>query len=76
MMAKEFLSQRRIPFEYVDVNTLDDPTATLRAITGGPIATPVVVVGDEHRVGFDPEWMDDAIARNLETKAATRPKET
>ncbi len=30
---------------------------TLRAITGGPMATPTVLIGEEHVVGFDPDWM-------------------
>ncbi len=58
MQAKEFLSRKGVPFEYVDVTQLADPAATLRAITGGPVATPTIVIGDAWQVGFDPEWIE------------------
>ena len=57
-MAREFLSQRGVDFDYVEIADLDDPLGTLRAITGGPVATPLVVIDDEHLVGFDPAWID------------------
>ena len=62
MQAKEFLSRKGWDFEYVDITTLDDPMGTIRAVTGGPVATPVVVVGDDHTVGFDPEWIEAQVA--------------
>lgn len=37
---------------------LDDPWTMLREITGGPVATPTVVIGEEFSVGFDPEWIE------------------
>ena len=61
MLAKEFLSRHGVDFEYIEITTLDDPLGTLRAITGGPVATPVVVVGDEHIVGFDPDWLRERL---------------
>jgi len=62
MQAKEFLSQRGVVFESIDVSTLDDPVGTLRSLTGGPVATPTVVIGDQARVGFDPDWMAQQLA--------------
>jgi len=58
MEAKEFLSRKQVDFEYIEVNDLDDPLGTIRAITGGHVATPVVVIGDEFIMGFDPDWIE------------------
>lgn len=49
-------------FEYIEIADLDDPMGTLRAITGGHVATPVVVIDDEHLVGFDPAWIEARLA--------------
>jgi len=62
MQAKEFLSRQGIDFEYVDITSLDDPLGTIREITGGPVATPVIVVGEAHRVGFDATWIEEQLA--------------
>ncbi len=58
MQAKEFLSRKQVEFEYIELDDLDDPLGTIRAITGGHVATPVVVIGAEFIVGFDPDWID------------------
>jgi len=62
MLAKEFLSRENVEFEYIELDDLDDPLGTLRAITGGHVATPVVVIGDEFLVGFDPDWIAARLA--------------
>lgn len=54
---KEFLSRNGVEFESIDVRELDDPMSTLRAVTGGPVGTPTVVVDGEVRLGFDEEWL-------------------
>lgn len=58
MQAKEFLSRKQVEFEYIELDDLDDPLGTIRAITGGHVATPVVVIDDEFIVGFDPGWIE------------------
>lgn len=58
MQAKEFLSRKQVEFEYIEIDGLDDPMGTIRAITGGHVATPVVVIDDEFIVGFDPDWIE------------------
>ena len=50
-----------MPFEAIDVTELDDPMGYLRELTGGPIATPTVVIDGEARVGFDQEWMEEKL---------------
>ena len=35
--------------------------AALHAVTGGPMATPTVAIGDESRVGFDPDWIRERL---------------
>lgn len=57
--VKEFLSRKQVQFETVDVSTLDDPMGTLRAITGGAVGTPTLVVGDEFTMGYDEAWLTE-----------------
>lgn len=58
---KEFLSRNRVQFEEIDVSTLDDPMGTLRKVTGGPMGTPTVVIGEAFRMGYDPGWMAERL---------------
>jgi glutaredoxin len=58
MQAKEFLTRKQVDFEYIEIGDLDDPLGTIRAITGGHVATPVVVIDDEFILGFDPAWIE------------------
>ena len=44
-------------FKEVDVSTLEDPRSAIMSLTGGAFVTPVVVIDDEVRMGFDPDWM-------------------
>lgn len=62
MQAKEFLSRQEVDFEYIEIATLADPLTTLREITGGHVATPVIVIGDEHIVGFDADWIAERLS--------------
>ena len=63
MQAKEFLSRQQMSFVEIDITQLEDPWTTLREITGGPIATPVVVIGDEFLLGFDPQWIEERLSQ-------------
>ncbi len=56
---KEFLSRANVEFESIHIATLDDPMATLRGITGGPVGTPTLVMGDEFLVGYDEDWLQE-----------------
>lgn len=60
-LAKEFLRANNVEFDDVNVQDLADPGETIRAHTGGPIGTPTVVIQNEARVGFDPQWMSDRL---------------
>ena len=48
-------------FEEVRVEDLDDPIEDLRAVTGGPAATPTITIGDETKIGFDPDWIRERL---------------
>jgi len=51
-VAKEFLSQKGIPFE--SKNIAEDETARAELVSRtGRMAVPVIVVGDEVVMGFD-----------------------
>lgn len=54
---KEFLHEHGIAYDAFDVGELPDALERIRAHTGGAVGTPTVVIGDEARIGFDPEWM-------------------
>lgn len=56
---KEFLSRAQVEFETIDIGDLDDPMGTLREITGGQVATPTLIVGDEILVGYDEAWLKE-----------------
>ncbi len=58
MQAKEFLSRKQVAFEYIETSTLANPVETIRAVTGGALGTPVMVIDDDFIVGFDPAWID------------------
>jgi glutaredoxin len=62
MQAKEFLTRKQVDFEYIEIGDLDDPAGTIRAITGGHVATPVVVIDGEFVLGFDPNWIEARIS--------------
>jgi len=58
---KEFLRTRRVPFDYVDLDRLGSEKARTYSeeayALSGSRAVPVIQVGDEVRVGFDPDWL-------------------
>lgn len=58
---KEFLHEHGVAFDVFDVGELPDALERIRAHTGGPVGTPTVVIGEEARIGFHPEWMADRL---------------
>lgn len=54
---KEFLHRHGVAFEAIEVGKLPDAYDRIREHTGGPIGTPAVIIDDEARIGFDPDWM-------------------
>ncbi len=58
---KEFLRRHNVPFDYTDLDRLrgmNYQSQRERAHKlSGSFSIPVVVIGDETRVGFDPEWL-------------------
>ncbi len=59
--AKEFLRRHDIAFEEIRIENFDDPMAELRAVTGGPAATPTIVVNGEVIVGFDGDCLREQL---------------
>ena len=59
--AKEFLRLHDVAFEEIHIEDFDDPMGELRAVTGGPAATPTVVVDGEVIVGFDADWLGERL---------------
>lgn len=61
-MAKEFLSQRGVPFVEKDVSR--DPTAAQEMVRrSGQRGVPVIVVGDQVIVGFNRPLLEEALSR-------------
>lgn len=58
---KEFLHQHGVDFEGHDVADLPDALERIREQTGGDVGTPAVIIGEEARIGFHPEWMSERL---------------
>ena len=56
--AKEFLRAQGVEFDDIRVEDLAEPWEIIRALTGGPIGTPTVLIDGAARVGFDPQWIE------------------
>ncbi|HHW55327.1 MAG: glutaredoxin family protein [bacterium] len=59
--VKEFLSQKGLVFEEVDVAS--DPQARQELIQKGYRGVPVTVIGEEEILGFDVAKLEEAIAK-------------
>lgn len=57
--AKQFLSVRKIPFEYRDVQA--DPAALRELVGLNSRSTPTIVVGEDVMIGFDPDRLDSLL---------------
>jgi hypothetical protein len=73
--VREFLSLRAIPF--VEHNIRRDPQAKadLMDLTGN-LAVPVVVSGDRHVVGYDPEWLETLVQAGADHETALPPRDS
>ena len=61
-MAKEFLSQKGVPYTEIDVSR--DRAAAMQMVRRtGQQGVPVIAVGDEYIVGFDRPRLEQALAR-------------
>jgi glutaredoxin len=54
--ARTFLTSRKVPFEYKDVQA--DPQAFRELMDLGSRSTPTLLVGSEVMIGFDPAKLD------------------
>lgn len=63
-MAKEYLSHKGIPF--TALNVAEDPVALeeMKQKTGGRLATPTIVVGDQVLIGFDRAKLEAMLSTN------------
>jgi glutaredoxin len=59
--VKEFLHRHGVGFVAHDVAEHPDAFDRIRAHTGGAVGTPTVVIGDEARIGFHPDWMAERL---------------
>lgn len=57
--AKQFLTSRKIHFEYKDVQA--DPAALQELVELNSRSTPTIVVGEEVMIGFDPDRLDSLL---------------
>jgi len=59
--AKDYLSQKGIP--YVECNVAADRKAARKMVKrSGQLGVPVIMIGDEVIVGFDPAQLDQVLA--------------
>lgn len=59
--AKDYLTEKGVPFEVVDVGKDPQALQEMRKISGGGRSVPVISVGDEVIIGFEPELLDKAL---------------
>jgi len=73
--VREFLSARNIPF--TDRNIRRDPGARAELLElTGELVVPVVVAGERHVVGYDPEWLESMVSSNVERVTALPPRDS
>jgi len=60
-MAKEFLSQKGVPYTSYDVTKDKAALEEMRKISGGALRVPVIAVCNEVMVGFDRDRVDLAL---------------
>jgi glutaredoxin len=60
-VAKEFLSQRGVPYTSYDVTKDKAALEEMRKISGGALRVPVIAVCNEVMVGFDRDRVDLAL---------------
>jgi glutaredoxin 3 len=71
-MAKEFLSQKGVPFTEKDVS--QDPKAAAELQQLGQRGVPVIMVDGHMVVGFDRPQLERLLARSTATSGAQRPR--
>ncbi len=59
--AKEFLEEKGIEFEYLDVSADKEALQEMKRLTGGGRSVPVIAVGDQVLVGFDRKDLEKAL---------------
>jgi glutaredoxin 3 len=59
--AKEYLTEKGIDFEALDVTTDKDALQEMKQITNGGRSVPVIAVGEEVLVGFDRGALEKAL---------------
>jgi len=60
-MAKDYLSRNAIP--YVEYNVATDRNAARKMVKkSGQLGVPVIIIGDEVIIGFDPAQLDGLLA--------------
>ena len=62
--AKEFLSEKGVEFEAVDVTEDHEALIEMQEITNGGRSVPVIAIGDNVMVGFDPKAIEEALAQH------------
>lgn len=60
-MAKEFLSQKGVPYTLYDVTKDKAALEEMRKISGGALRVPVIAVCNEVMVGFDRDRVELAL---------------
>ena len=60
-MAKEFLSQKGVPYTSYDVTKDKAALEEMRKISGGALRVPVIAVCNEVMVGFDRDRVEQSL---------------
>ena len=61
-LAKDYFNEKGISFTEYDVMADPDKRREAQEKSGGQMGVPVIVIGEEVMVGFDPEKIDAILA--------------
>ena len=59
--AQERLAALGVDYRRVEIAALENPIRTLRELVGDVIATPIVAVGGDARIGLDVDWLAERL---------------
>jgi len=59
--AKEYLTEKGVEFEAVDVSSDPQALQEMKKVSGGARSVPVISIGEKVIIGFEPELLDEAL---------------
>ncbi len=61
MMAKDFMNEKGVDYEDVDVSVNEEKRKEMLGLTGGQMGVPVIVIDGEVIFGFDKDKIEELL---------------